>query len=45
MLANMMRIYCTEENVSCVKPKEKQENIGAKVDFLVSTDVNGTVQK
>ena len=37
--------HYTEVNVSCVKLKEKQENIGARVDFLVSTDANNTEQK
>ena len=37
--------HYTEVNVSCVKPKEKQENIGVRVDFLASTDANNTEQK
>ena len=37
--------HYTEVNVSCVKLKEKQENIGARVDFLVFTDANNTEQK
>ena len=41
----MCLLHCTEVSVSCVKPKEKQENIGAKVDFLVSIDANNIEQK
>ena len=40
----MCHQQCTEVNASYVKLKARLENIGVKVDFQASTDVNNTKQ-